>query len=147
MNPTSETRHAVSSGGVLFRRGSGGHEVALTLRNQGKVWCLPKGLVETGETHEQAALREVREETGYEARLMGSLGAIDYWFYWAPEKVRYHKVVHFFLLEETGGSSEDHDFEVEAVEWFPIEDALTRLTYPKEHEVVERALEELSRLE
>lgn len=139
-----KTRHVTSAGGVLVRRGGAGWEVALTLRDQGKVWCLPKGLVEPGESHEQTAAREIREETGYEAELLGPVDTIEYWFFWKPEETRYHKTVHFFLARATAGSAEDHDQEVEAVQWFSPDEAGQRLSHKNEVSVLLGAVELLA---
>jgi len=129
----------VSAGGVIFRVSGDKVEVAITARDSGKIWSLPKGLVEKGESLEDAALREVSEETGLTGKLMRKIDTIDYWFYWRPKEVRFHKFVHFFLLEHTGGDIAKHDWEVDEVRWFPIDDAIEKLTYKSEREVLEKA--------
>jgi 8-oxo-dGTP pyrophosphatase MutT (NUDIX family) len=133
------TATVTSSGGVIFRMRDGRPEVALIARNNRSVWGLPKGLVEKGETLEEAALREVREETGLTGAIIEQIGQIDYWFYWRTQKTRYHKFVHFFLIECTGGDIAQHDWEVEEVRWFPIEEAITAITYKSERAIVEKA--------
>lgn len=129
---------AFSAGGVVFRRTSTGPEVALIRVKQS--WTLPKGLIEKGEKPEVAAKREVEEETGLKVQLKEPLGSIDYWFHSAQEKVRYHKKVYFFLFEATGGDPENHDYEVEEVRFFRPEEALRYSTYPKDREILEKAL-------
>ncbi|MDI6715358.1 MAG: NUDIX hydrolase [Actinomycetota bacterium] len=129
----------VSAGGVIFRISGDKVEVAITARDSGKIWSLPKGLVEKGESLEDAALREVSEETGLTGKLMRKIDTIDYWFYWRPKEVRFHKFVHFFLLEHIGGDIAKHDWEVDEVRWFPIDDAVEKLTYKSEREVLEKA--------
>ena len=74
------------------------------------LWPLPKGHVEAGETAEQAAVREVEEETGIRAEVVAALGTIDYWF--AAEGRRVHKTVHHFLLRALSGELCDDDVEV-----------------------------------
>ncbi len=99
---------------------------------------LPKGHPEAGESAAQAALREVREEAGVEARVVEKLGDVRYWY--MREGQRIAKVVSFFLLEYVSGEVDDHDVEVEHARWLALEDAARELTYPGEREMVERAL-------
>jgi len=134
------TRSEVSAGGVVYRRSDEGVEVVLAARRTRRgdlAWGLPKGLVEPDETPEQAAVREVREETGLEADVEVSLGEIRYFYVW--EGVRVRKAVHFFLMRATGGDVSQHDDEMEEVRWFPLSVALRRATYKGEREVLQRA--------
>lgn len=108
-------------------------------RSGGAVKCLPKGTVEAGESHEAAAVREVREEGGIDAEILAPLPAVDYWFYWRPDKTRYHKFVHFFVMRYLGGDVADHDDEVEGSEWIELKDAPAILTYAGEKQTVLRA--------
>lgn len=132
------TKRAVSSGGIIFRRAGEGLEVAIARRKE-DVWCLPKGLVEEGEELEGTALREVEEETGLSGKIVDKIGVVDYWFYWKPEDVRYHKFVHFYLVEYQKGSVENHDYELEEVRWVSIDEAVKMLSYKSEAEMVEKA--------
>ena len=132
---------AVSSGGVVYRVRDGGVELALCGRRTG-LWALPKGTPDAGETLEQTALREVREETGLEVEIEAPLGHIEYWFT-VPDG-RVHKRVYFYLMAPRGGSVDDHDPEFDVVEWFPAAAAPATLTYPSEAEVVGRALQALA---
>ncbi|MFQ5847410.1 MAG: NUDIX hydrolase [Candidatus Methylomirabilales bacterium] len=132
-------RHQVSSGGVIYRQGPEGLEIALIGLKAGTVWALPKGLVEHGEAPEETAVREVREETGLTGRCVGKVGEIEYWFVDREARQRIHKRVHFYLIEHMGGDMDRHDFEVEEVRWVPLKDALTRLSYRSERETVEKA--------
>ncbi len=135
-------RRAVSAGGFAVRASPEGHEVALirvrTLSGR-TVWAVPKGTVEEGETPEETALREVREETGLLAELVESLPPITYWFAWPPERVRYRKTVHLFLLRVVGGTPDDHDHEVVEVRFFPIDQAAAKLAYPTEKKALRAA--------
>ena len=99
-------------------------------------WTLPKGGIEEGESPEQAAVREVREETGHRAVLDQPLLTIDYWFVWRTDAVRYHKYVHYFLMWWDGEPAGERDDEAEHVEWVPIEVALVRLAHRNERDVV-----------
>jgi 8-oxo-dGTP pyrophosphatase MutT (NUDIX family) len=127
----------VSAGGVVVRAGSAGPEVALVGRGKPLRWGLPKGGIEAGETIDHAALREAREETGLEVRLLAPVGDIQYWF--ATRAVRHHKTVHFFLMEATGGDVQNHDWENDEAAWFPIAEALNVMAFPNEIAMVRRA--------
>lgn len=133
---------AFSAGGVVFHRTPSGPEIALIRTKE--AWTLPKGLIEKGEKPQEAALREVEEETGLKVEIKGSLGSIDYWFYSAEEKIRYHKKVYFFLFEAVGGNLENHDYEVEEVRFFSPEEALRLATYSKDREILKKALSALN---
>jgi 8-oxo-dGTP pyrophosphatase MutT (NUDIX family) len=138
-----KTRSEVSAGGVVFRR-EPQLEVALASRRTRKgelAWGLPKGLVEPGEDPELAAMREVREETGLEARIERPLGDINYWYVWEGQRVR--KRVTFFLMEATGGDVSLHDHEMEEVRWVPLRNAPRAATYKSEREVIRRAADVL----
>jgi 8-oxo-dGTP pyrophosphatase MutT (NUDIX family) len=129
----------VSAGGVVYRRAAeqGPVEVALVGRLRPKRWALPKGTPEVGETLEGTALREVVEETGLLGRIEQPLDQIQYWFVWGG--VRHFKTVHFYLMQMVGGDTANHDGEYDVVEWFPIAEALRRLSYPNEARVVDKA--------
>jgi 8-oxo-dGTP pyrophosphatase MutT (NUDIX family) len=100
-------------------------------------WSLPKGHLEDGESPQQAAVREVEEETGILGVIVGELGTIDYWF--VAEGRRIHKTVHHYLLRATGGELSDADIEVTEVAWVPLPDISRRLAYPDERELVDTA--------
>jgi 8-oxo-dGTP pyrophosphatase MutT (NUDIX family) len=106
-----------------------------------KVLALPKGHPEPGESPEEAALREVREEAGVEARLVEQLGEVRYWYSRGGRTIA--KVVRFFLLEYVAGSVEDHDREVEEACWMALERAARELTYRGDREMAARALSHL----
>ena len=108
------------------------------------LWSLPKGHIEAGESAEQAAVREVAEETGIAGRIVGRLGTIDFWF--MAEGRRVHKTVHHYLLVAESGELSDSDVEVAAVAWVPLEELGTRLAYEDERALVARAPELLDRV-
>ncbi len=133
----------VSAGGVVYRQAQNGQiEVALVGRLRPKRWALPKGTPEVGETLEGTALREVGEETGLLVRIKQPLDRIQYRFVWGG--VRHFKTVHFYLMEMVGGDTANHDGEYDVVEWFPIGEALRRLSYPNEARVVDKAQQVLA---
>ena len=133
---------AVSAGGVVWRRdGRGRLQVVVCGRRSERIWCLPKGTPDGNELIEETAIREVEEETGLTVRMGAPLGSIEYWF--TALGVRYHKLVHHWLMEPTGGDVSHHDHEFDEVRWLPAEEALTLLTYDGERELVVRAVQEL----
>jgi ADP-ribose pyrophosphatase YjhB (NUDIX family) len=100
------------------------------------LWSLPKGHIEEGETPEQAALREVAEETGIESAIERSLGIIDFWFMAGGKRI--HKTVHHYLFRETGGVLAPQESEVDEVGWFPLSEIVDRLAYPDEKKLIAR---------
>jgi 8-oxo-dGTP pyrophosphatase MutT (NUDIX family) len=135
MAPQSE----FSAGGVVVRDGRCVVIVPTRRAADGsRVLALPKGHPDAGESAADAALREVREEAGVEARVVEKLGDVRYWY--MRDGRRIAKVVGFFLLEYLSGDLEDHDGEVERAEWMPLERAARELTYRGEREMAERAL-------
>ena len=103
------------------------------------LWSLPKGHIEAGETAEEAAVREVEEETGIIGRVVAPLGTIDFWF--VAEDRRVHKTVHHFLLHALGGELSDEDVEVSEVAWVPLDELEKRLAYADERRLIRRATE------
>lgn len=137
----------ISAGGVIYRHWRDRFEFALILRLTARgqaVWCLPKGLVEKGESFRETAQREVREETGLSGKVIGELGEVRYTFYSPRERSRIQKTVHFFLMEYRDGSVEDHDHEVEEARWFPVGEALRTLAYETERQIAQKALQTIS---
>ena len=137
----------VSAGGLVLDRSSRPWTAALIARldRRGRlIWSLPKGHVEAGETNEQAAIREVQEETGIQSLVLSVLGTIDFWFM-ADEK-RIHKTVHHYILDAYGGELSDEDREVVEVAWVPIEEVEGKLAYPDERKLMARVPELLAGL-
>jgi ADP-ribose pyrophosphatase YjhB (NUDIX family) len=129
-----------SAGGlVVDRKGGGPARAALIGRTDRRgrlLWSLPKGHVEAGETAEDAAVREVAEETGITGRVVAPLGTIDFWF--VAEGRRIHKTVHHFLLVALDGELSDDDVEVQEVAWVPLDELAGRLAYADERRLVEQ---------
>jgi 8-oxo-dGTP pyrophosphatase MutT (NUDIX family) len=136
----STIKMQVSSGGVVYKKQQGRPaEVALVAVKGGNIWTLPKGIVGGNESFEQTALREVAEETGLKAELVGKLGDISYWYFIREENSKCKKTVHFYLMKYLEGSTDDHDFEVDAAAWFPVEEALKKVTYKGDAEMLRKA--------
>ena len=126
-----------SAGGLVIRNMRGRPHLAV-VRVRDDILALPKGHPEKGESSQDAALREVREETGLEATPVEKLGDIKYWY--ARDGDRVMKTVSFFLFQYRSGRLEDHDHEVEEALWIPLEEAPERLAYRSEKEIAETAL-------
>ncbi|MEP6852355.1 MAG: NUDIX hydrolase [bacterium] len=101
------------------------------------LWSLPKGHLEAGESAQEAAVREVAEETGISGEILAELGTIDFWF--VADGRRIHKTVHHFLMRAVGGELSDEDVEVTEVAWVPLPDLAGRLAYPDERDLVSTA--------
>jgi 8-oxo-dGTP diphosphatase len=134
------TVREISSGGVVYRRHKGMIEVAL-IRVRDR-WSLPKGQVEEGEGLQETALREVREETGLEGKIVAKLGDITYWYTnktKGGETVRIFKRVYFYLIRWLKGDVSRHDQEVEEARWFAMAKAVELIYYSTEREMVKKA--------
>jgi 8-oxo-dGTP pyrophosphatase MutT (NUDIX family) len=128
----------VSAGGVVVHDG---HVLVIVPTRRAAdgslVLGLPKGHLDKGESAEQAAAREVREETGVRGELLQELGEVRYWY--VREGRRVAKSVRFFLFGYLGGDVADHDEEVLEARWLELERACDELTYPGEREMARRA--------
>lgn len=137
----SQARTAMAAGGVVVRGSGDELEVVVAGRASDRTWVFPKGTPDPGETIEETALREVREETGLDVAIVRSLGTIEYWFAVPGERV--HKIVHFFLMRATGGDVARHDHEYDDVRWVGVDDARRMLTYDTYRHMLDRAIEAL----
>ena len=137
---TARIEHLVSAGGVVYRERDGLLQVVLCGRKSPLLWALPKGTPDQGETLEQTAVREVREETGLEVAIQTPLGFVEYWFSRTQDNVRCHKKVYFYLMVPTGGDPSLHDPEFDLVQWFAETEVFDAMTHASEQGVVKKAL-------
>jgi 8-oxo-dGTP pyrophosphatase MutT (NUDIX family) len=129
----------ISFGGVTVR---GDEVLVITPAGRRRITALPKGGAHRDETGEQAAGREVREETGVNVDVREPLGEVSYTYRRGGRRIR--KTVHFFLCSFVSGSTSDHDHEVEDARWMSLQEARTALTYPGERELIDRVLSKLT---
>ena len=129
------TERETSYGGVVVR---GDEVMVIVPRGRRRVLGLPKGGPMDGETPEQTAAREVREETGITARVERRLGQVDYSYRRGGRRIE--KTVHFYLCLFEDGDTADHDHEVDDARWIPLREARRRLSYPGERRMIEHAL-------
>lgn len=139
----------ISAGGVAFRWRDSEPEIAIVSVKPKLRWQLPKGIVDSGESPQETAVREVREEAGVEADLIKLIETIEYWYRSIKDgqPVRYHKFVHFYLMEYRSGDVRNHDHEVEESRWVNLDEAIEMLDFKSEREVVEKAREMIEAME
>jgi len=140
------TMDQVSAGGVAFRRDKSKIEIAIVSVKPSLRWQLPKGIVDPGETPVITAVREVREEAGVETDLLELIETVEYWYQRLQygKRIRYHKFVHFYLLQYRAGNVADHDHEVAESRWVSFDEALEMLAFKSERGVMEKAREKIA---
>ncbi len=130
-----------SAGGVVYKLENGQIKILLIAIKNKTVWTFPKGHVEKGEKEQETALREIREETGIEGKILDELGEVSYWFFFEGEKC--FKIVKYFLVEYTGGELIPQ-WEIDSAEWFSVDEALKMLTYKSDSEILKKAIERIN---
>jgi len=135
-----------SSGGVIFRQIDNEIEVVLIAIKNRNIWTLPKGLIDKGENSEDAAVREIFEETGLSGTIIELIGEKSFWFYIKSDNIKCKKTVVYYLLKYTGGDIANHCWEVDEAKWFPIDAAVTKASYKSDKEIIQKAKELLTKI-
>jgi 8-oxo-dGTP diphosphatase len=132
----------ISAGGVAFKNAEDRFELAIVSVNPSGRWQLPKGIIDAGETPEVAAMRELREEAGLETEVVDLIEKIEYWYVGSEKgrQVRFHKFVYFYLLRYVRGEVSDHDHEILEARWVAPDEAILRLSFKSEKQVVAKAI-------
>ncbi len=138
-----ETKWEFSAGGVVYRKNDEGKLEILLIRVKNR-WSFPKGNIEKGEPKDQAALREVKEETGVDAEIIEYLGEVDYWY--SMGLTRIHKFVYYYLMKYAGGDIVPQKEEIDEAKFIPFEEVENLLTYPTDKEIFERAKKVLKKI-
>lgn len=133
-----------SAGGIVQKKENGKTYVLVSQHSQHHGWVFPKGLIgdkKQGESKEDTAVREVKEETGIEGKILHLLPPVTYWYQFKGDKIK--KTVYYFVMEYVSGTTDQHDHEMEAVEWLPAEQVENRLTYKSDKEAWRKAKEKI----
>lgn len=141
--PRVITQDQVSAGGVAFRRTKKNLKLVIVSVKPSLRWQLPKGIMDPGETPEITAVREVREEAGIQTELLERIDTVEYWYQRVQygKHIRFHKFVHFYLLQYLEGNVKDHDHEIQEARWVSFEEAIEMLAFKSERDVVAKAQE------
>jgi 8-oxo-dGTP pyrophosphatase MutT (NUDIX family) len=137
-----KTRNEHSSGGAVIHLKDGVPHVAMIATRGRTRWGLPKGAVSEGETSEQAALREVQEETGLKAEIVRPLDTIEYFFRAGDTLIR--KRVDFYLMRYLDGKLTPQLSEVDDVEWVELSEGIQRASFESERKLLEVAQQSFS---
>ena len=137
------TKWEFSAGGVVFRKNENGQIEILLIRVKTR-WSFPKGNIERGEPKDQAALREVKEETGVDAKILDYLGEVDYWYNIGLTKI--HKFVYYYLMEYVSGDVVPQKEEIDEAKFMSISEAEKLLSYSTDKEILERAMNSMKKL-
>lgn len=144
--PNKTMKRELSAGGVVFNKHQGKIHILVSQHSQHHGWVFPKGFIGDkdefkGETKEETAIREVKEETGIDGKILEPLTPITYMYEMDNEK--HQKTVYYFIMQEAGGDITKHDWEMENVEWLPVNEVMDRLTYDSDKTVWKEAQEKI----
>lgn len=138
-----------SAGGVVFKKSEKGVEILVAQHSQHHGWVFPKGFIGDkeefkGESKEDTALREVEEETGVKGKILEPLTPVTYWY--VMNDVKRKKTVYYFIMQGIGGDIAKHDWEMENVEWLPMDKVEDRLTYGSDKDVWKEAKKRITQM-
>jgi 8-oxo-dGTP diphosphatase len=128
-----------SAGGVVYKREGQRTKICLVSKKNGRIWALPKGRLDPGETPEQTAHREILEETGHLAKVGAMIDEIHYYFFLNENQTYYHKTVTFYVMKILEENSQQRDQEADEVSWFDFPEALRKLSYLNEKKILKKA--------
>lgn len=133
-------KRVFSAGGIVFNQQG---QVLLTQNSSNKYWGFPKGTInlEKKESMKAAATREVKEEGGVEAEIIDKIGDTKYIFTQPETKEKFFKIVSYYAMKYISGDPKDHDWEVSEAGWFEPEEALKKLSFSGDKEMLKKALE------
>ncbi|MCS7165413.1 MAG: NUDIX domain-containing protein [Candidatus Calescibacterium sp.] len=135
-------KRVISAGGIILWKGGNNIWVCIVKRKGKNIWILPRGRVEDNENMEDTVVREIREETGIISKVLRKVGVIKYNYY-SREGFFCEKEVHFYLVKITKYEKFVPNEEIQDMKWVPVEDALKTLSYPKEREILLKALKHI----
>lgn len=128
-----------SAGGVVYKKEGHRLKICLVSKKNGRIWALPKGRLDQGETPEQTARREILEETGHLSEVGPKIDEIHYYFFLSENQTYYHKTVNFFVMKVLQENHQPRDQEADEVSWFEFPEALRRLSYLNEKKILKKA--------
>lgn len=129
-----------SAGGIVYKR-EGDRIYILLIKNKDR-YGFPKGNIERTEKKENAATREVKEETGIDAQIEEYLGNVEYWYRSTTDTV--HKFVYYYLMKYIGGQINPQKEEIESAEFVELEKVNDLLSFDKDKKIFQLALKKLS---
>lgn len=135
-----------SAGGIVYKIDNDGIKIAVIYREFHQDWTLPKGHLEEGESPEQAAIREVKEEVGLDTNIIKHIGYSIYRFTDRKKQELIQKKVDYFLMELVKDNNQIQESEVDKLEWLPFMKAIDRLSFNRDQDLVKQCIAEISQL-
>lgn len=139
-------KYEFSAGGVVYKKEHNKLYILVAQHSQHHGWVFPKGFIGDnieGETKEDTALREVQEETGVIGKILEPLTPVTYWY--VMDEIKRRKTVYYYIMEYIEGDITKHDWEMENVEWLPMDEVAERLTYDSDKQVWKEAKKKIDK--